>query len=145
MAGLYLDTSCFLKLFFPEPETSRVLELAGREEQIVVSTLARLEVLVQVQARVATRLLSARAATALIARMDGVLRRKPYELVACPPGIIEIAESQIRPVAKSTYCRTLDRLHLATMQGLGLRRLLTNDDVQARAARVLRFEVGSPR
>src|SRR5216110_1564462 len=130
MAGLYLDTSCFLKLFFPEPETSRVLELAGREEQIVVSTLAWLEALVQVQARVATRLLSARAATALIARMDGVLRRKPYELVACPPGIIEIAESQIRPVAKSTYCRTLDRLHLGPRRGLGRRGCLPTGKVQ---------------
>jgi predicted nucleic acid-binding protein len=38
-----------------------------------------------------------------------------------------------------------DRLHLAIIESLGLRRLLTNDDGQARAARGLGFEVTLPR
>ena len=62
-----------------------------------------------------------------------------------PPGIIEIAETQVRPVLKSAYCRTLDRLHLAAMQALGVHRLLTNDEPQARAARGLGFETTLPR
>ena len=43
------------------------------------------------------------------------------------------------------HCRTLDRLHLAAMEALGLRRLLTNDEIQGRAAKARGFEVLLPR
>jgi hypothetical protein len=39
----------------------------------------------------------------------------------------------------------LDRLHLAVMKSLDVRRLLTNDHAQARAARALGFVVIVPR
>lgn len=55
-----------------------------------------------------------------------------------------MGETQMRPLGRSVHCRTLDRLHLATMEALGLRRLLTNDVLQARAARALGFEVRTP-
>ena len=67
------------------------------------------------------------------------------ELVFCPASIVEVAEAQTRSLAKSAHCRTLDRLHLATMQVLGLQRLLTNDDCQTAAARALGFDVRLPR
>ena len=41
MAALYLDTSCFLKLFFLEPETASVLEALAREEHVVFSSPPR--------------------------------------------------------------------------------------------------------
>jgi predicted nucleic acid-binding protein len=143
--AIYLDTSCLLKAFFPEPETAATLALIARETEVVVSSLARLEALVHIHGRVAAKMLSAAAARRLIARLDQVLQEEPYELMSCPPGIIEIAENQVRAVAKSMYCRTLDRLHLATMQVLAVQRLLTNDDAQARAARGLGFETVRPR
>jgi hypothetical protein len=40
--------------------------------------------------------------------------------------------------------RTLDRLHLAAMEELGLHRLMTHDVPQAEAARVLGYAVLSP-
>jgi hypothetical protein len=51
----------------------------------------------------------------------------------------------VRSLPKDRYCPTLDRLHLAVMQALGFRRLLTNDDAQARAGRALGFSVSLPR
>jgi len=39
------------------------------------------------------------------------------------------------------HCGTLDRLHLAAMELLGVSRLLTHDARQAQAARGLGFEV----
>jgi len=90
-------------------------------------------------------MLSTATARRLIARFDQVLQTEPYDLVPCPPGIIEIAETQVRPAVKSVYCRSLDRVHLATMQALGLHRLLTNDELQALTARGLGFEITLPR
>jgi predicted nucleic acid-binding protein len=143
--ALYLDTSCLLKLFFREPETTRTMELIALEEHVLVSTLTRLEALVHVHARVTTKLLAKSAAATLVLRMDQVLQSDPYELRVLPQGIIEAAEDQFKDMRRSVHCRTLDRLHLAIMSLLGLRRLLTNDDTQARAARALGFEATLPR
>jgi len=143
--SLYVDTSCLLKLFFDEPETERTIELVAREDRVVVSSLARLEAVIQIQARTTARMLSSSTAARLVARMDTVLQRDPYDLVATPATIFEAAEEQVLPLARSTCCRTLDRLHLGAMQALRLRRLLTNDDGQARAAKAIGFSVAMPR
>jgi predicted nucleic acid-binding protein len=143
--ALYIDTSCFLKVFFPQPETLRVCELLSSEARVVVSTLTRLEAASQVHGRVASRLLSRNRGLTLLRRIDEMLEAEPYELVFCPASVIEVAEAQLRALTRAAHCRTLDRLHLATMQALGLQRLLTNDDRQATAARALGFEVSLPR
>ena len=143
--ALYLDTSCLLKLFFPEPETPRTITLIAAEPRVLVSSLARLEALSQLHARVVGGLLSAARARRLRERMAAMLGLAPYEPVRCPGDIIDLAESQVDVSAKTGYCRTLDRLHLATMQAFGVQRLLTNDDTQAAAARALGLDVVLPR
>ena len=143
--SLYLDTSCLLKLLFAEPESAKTSLLVAAEPRVVVSSLARLEALVQIQGRAAGGMLTARSATALARLLDQTLASAPFELVTTPAGIDGVAAGQLIPLGRSVYCRTLDRLHLAAMQALGVRRLLTNDDIQARAAAALGFEVLRPR
>jgi predicted nucleic acid-binding protein len=143
--ALYLDTSCMLKVFFPEPETGKTLAAISAESRVVVSSLVRLETLSQIHGRVVGGLLSASRAGRLLQRVEAVLKMAPYEPARCPADLIEIAEAQLQPLQKSVYCRTLDRLHLAAMEALGVRRLLTNDDTQAAAARALGFQVLLPR
>jgi predicted nucleic acid-binding protein len=142
--ALYLDTSCLLKAFFPEPETAATVALIARKPH-VISSLARLAAVVHIYGRMAARMLSATAARRLTECVDWELQEEPHELVPCPPGIIEIAETQVRALVKSAHCRTLDRLHLATMQVLGVHRLLTNGDTQACAARGLGIKTVRPR
>ena len=142
--SLYLDSSCLLKMLFPEPETMRVMQLVAAEEHVVVSTLARLETLVQIQARRAGGLLRETAASALVARLDTVFRQTPYEIVRTPAEMVDVAEAHLRSRPREAHCPTLDRLHLAVMKSLDVRRLLTNDQAQARAARALGFSVIVP-
>ena len=66
-------------------------------------------------------------------------------MVHTPPAVIEVAEEHLRRLPREAHCPTLDRLHLAAMEALDLRRLLTNDDAQARAAQALGFAVIVPR
>jgi predicted nucleic acid-binding protein len=143
--SLYLDTSCLLKLFFPEPESASVARLLVAEERVVISTLASLELRVQIQGRVAGATLPARAAKALMALIDRTLAQSPYEMAETPSHVFSIAKAQMAAPGRAVHCRTLDRLHLATMEALGLRRLLTNDETQARAALARGFEVLRPR
>jgi predicted nucleic acid-binding protein len=143
--SLYLDTSCLLKLLFVEPESMRTSQLLVVKPHVVVSSLARLEAIVQIQGRVAGGSLTASKAASLVRLLDQTLASTPFNLMTMPSGIDGIAAGQIIPFNRSVHCRTLDRLHLAAMQGLGIRRLITNDDIQAHAARALGFEVLQPR
>jgi hypothetical protein len=58
---------------------------------------------------------------------------------------VDVAEEHLRSLPREAHCLTLDRLHLAVMRSLDVRRLLTNDAAQARAARALGFAVMVPR
>jgi predicted nucleic acid-binding protein len=140
--SLYIDTSCLLKLFFVEPESERVRELVTREPQVIISTLARLEA---AQCLLAARLAGDVSRTQhgrLTARIAEMLQTPPFEVAEFPSAAVAASERQS---ARGVYSRTLDRLHLGAMEELGLRRLLTNDDQQAAAARALGFEVLMPR
>ena len=143
--SLYLDTSCLLKLFVPEPESIRVAELVAVESEVVVSTWAKLELTTQLQARSEGGALTRRRGMALMAKFDELMSTPPYVLVRVPTDLAEVAVDQILPFGKAAHCRTADRIHLAAMAHLGIRRLLTNDDAQARAAADLGFEVLLPR
>ena len=142
---LYLDASCLLKLLFSEPETPRVMYLIAAEQQVVVSTLARLEALVQLHGRGSGGLLKPASVRSLVAHLQALLGQDPYEMVHTPPTAIDVAKEQLRRLPREAHCPTLDRLHLASMEAFNLRRLLTNDDAQARAARALGFTVIVPR
>ena len=141
--SLYIDASALLKVFFAEPESTRTCEILAREPRVVVSSLARLESLIVVRSRERSGLLTAEAARRLAAQIEARLLSAPFEFRACPATIIEAAEQQI--ARSEAYCPTLDRLHLAAMEVMGLKRLLTNDTSQAAAARALGYEVLMPR
>jgi len=138
--SLYVDGSILIKLLRDEEDTPRVNEIARAEDEVVISTLARLEALIVIDAWVAGGL-SARAARQRRAALESMRGHPPFRFVPCRIAIFEIAEAQL----PSAYCPTLDRLHLAVMQDQGLRRIFTNDGQQAFAARALGFEVIMPR
>jgi len=143
--ALYLDTSCLLKTLFPEPESALVLALCAAEKQVVVSALTKLETTVQIGARLAGGTLTRSGAVGLLRRLDALLAMEPYETAMFPSTAVELAAKQVRLDPRSAHCRTLDRLHLAVMEAMGLRRILTNDEAQGRAATALGFEVVRPR
>jgi len=139
---LYLDTSCLLKLVFVEPESLRVKELVMQEPQVIVSTLVRLEAAQTLLARRLAGSIGRGQHARLAKTLAEMLHTPPFDVITFPAAAVTAAESQI---LAGVYCRTPDRLHLGAMEALGLRRLLTNDDQQATAARALGFTVLMPR
>jgi hypothetical protein len=135
--------SVLLKLFFAEPESVRKSEIVSDEPDITVSSLTRLETLIQIQRREAIGMLTSAKAGRRRQRLERLVTLSPFKLQTCPSALIPEAERQVLSV--TTYWPTLDRLHLAAMQLFHLRRLLTNDDTQAKAAHELGFEVILPR
>lgn len=139
----YIDTSCLLKLLLPEPESAVVAAAVDDEGELVVSSLADLEVrsqLLALRRGGALRFPDFRAATR---RFDELLQLEPFHFSALGGDVFDTAVAQVKQRG-AVHCRTLDRLHLAAMHVLGIPRLLTTDRQQARAARSLGLTVVMP-
>lgn len=141
---IYLDSSCVLKLLLDEPESEAVRQAVVREADVVISALTELETAVQLQAGLLGGMFRERRYRAYLAQLETFRKIDPFRFVPLPGSVFQTALRQHRG-ARRFHCRPLDRLHLAAMEDLGLRRLMTNDAAQATGAQGLGFEVLRPR
>jgi uncharacterized protein len=140
---LYIDTSSLLKLLLPEPESPAVQAAVAAEDRVVLSTLVELETEVQLRAAWLGGRFTRSRYRGLTARLYLLSRQDPFMIRPLPGTLFQIALRQHRE-RPGPHVRTLDRLHLAAMEELGLRRLMTHDVPQAEAARALGYAVLSP-
>jgi predicted nucleic acid-binding protein len=140
---IYIDSSCLVKLIRLESDSAAVGRAISEEIEVIVSTLAELEALVQLKASYKAGDYSLAQLRRYEAELYLFRNREPYHFTAVPRGTWESAFRQHRN-SRDIHCRTLDRLHLAAMENLNVRRLMTTDVAQANAARYLGFEVIEP-
>jgi predicted nucleic acid-binding protein len=140
---IYLDSSCLVKVLRPESESSAVVDAIGREQLAVVSALAELEILVQLKAFHLAGDYTRPRWRQLEAHLAALRNQAPYEFRAVPASVFQTAFRQHRN-SGNVHCRSLDRLHLAIMEELGISRLMTHDNRLAKAAESLSFEVVQP-
>ncbi len=138
----YIDSSSLLKTLWEEPESNAVRVAIAGEPLVVVSSLTELETEVQLRARWLGGANTRVRYHAYRTRLASFKKMSPFEFRELPGAVFQLAIRQ--HVSGKWHCRTLDRLHLAAMSELGLRRLLTNDSKQAAAARALGYDVVSP-
>jgi predicted nucleic acid-binding protein len=138
----YIDSSSLLKTLWEEPESHAVREAIAGEDRVVVSILAELETEVQLRAKWLGGATPKARYEAYRVRLASFRKTAPFEFRDLPGTVFQRAILQ--HVSGKWHCRSLDRLHLAAMDELGLRRLLTNDTKQATAARALGYDVVSP-
>ena len=141
---IYLDTSCLLKLLLHEPESEAVRLAVTREVDVVVSSLTELEAAIQLRAGWLSGEYRETRYRAYIGRLNAFREMDPFRFRPLPGSVFSAALRQDH-AARRVHCRTLDRLHLAAMEELGLRRLMTNDVAEAAGAAALGFEVIRPR
>jgi predicted nucleic acid-binding protein len=140
---IYLDTSCLLKLLRDEPESEEVRRAVDAEPEVVVSSLAELETEVQLKAAALGGEIRTSQWRRYQAQLAAMRNFEPFQFRYLPASVFSTALRQQRH-SRAVHCRSLDRLHLAAMEELKLRRLMTLDQVQAKAATALEFEVICP-
>jgi len=140
---IYLDTSCLLKLLRDEPESGDLRDAVGSEEIVVVSSLTELEAEVQLKA-------AAVGGEIRTSQWRQYQRRLPRCAIlihtifaTCRPRVFSTALRQHRH-PRAAFCRAMDRLHLAAMEELKLTRLMTLDEIEAKTASALDYEVVRP-
>lgn len=140
---IYLDTSCLLKLMLEEPESGAVRMAVALESEVIVSALTELETALQLRAGWLAGEYRERRYRAYVDRLSIFRDTDPFRFRPLAGLLFQTALRQERG-ARRVHCRTLDRLHLAAMEELGLRRLMTTDTAQAAGGKALGFEVVSP-
>ncbi len=138
----YIDSSSLLKVLWEEPESPAVRRAIAVEQEVVISTLAELETEVQLRAKWLGGLLTKSRYEGYRQKFASFREIAPFRFRDLSGGIFSRALQQ--HLAGKWHCRSLDRLHVAAMDELALRRLMTNDAKQAAAARKLGYEVVSP-
>jgi predicted nucleic acid-binding protein len=140
---IYLGSSCLLKLLLSEPESEAVRQAVGREGDVVVSALTELETTVQLRAGRLGAAFGERRYRAYLGQLEEFRQLDPFRFLPLPGEVFQTALRQ-HQTGRQPHCRSLDRLHLAAMEELGIRRLMTNDAAQATGARGLGYEVLRP-
>jgi len=140
---IYVDTSCLVKLLRIEEDSESVAAAVSKESDAIVSSLAELETLIELKAGYMAGDYSMAQWRKLEAHLQALRDQEPFHFKPIPAGIWETAFRQHRN-SREIHCRTLDRLHLAALEKLGISRLMTHDAAQATAARELEIEVVRP-
>ena len=140
---IYLDSSSLLKLLWPEAESEAVRIRVAAEDAVIVSSLTELEAEVQLKAAHLAGRYREAGCRRFIGKLAQFREMEPFHFQRLGATVFQTALRQHRAKA-AIHCRTLDRLHLAAMEELNLRRLMTNDVGQAGAARAMGFEVVTP-
>jgi uncharacterized protein with PIN domain len=140
---IYLDTSCLLKLLREEPESAHVREAVDAEDEVVVSSLTELETEVQLKAATMGGAIRASQRRQYQAKLAALRNLDPFYFRYLPAAVFMTALCQHRH-PQAAFCRSLDRLRLAAMEELKLRRLITLDETQGTAAEALDYEVIYP-
>jgi predicted nucleic acid-binding protein len=138
--GVYIDTSCVLKLIVDERDSDAVRMTCGTLSTVVVSSLAELET--------RSRLLALRRAGVIrefqykrsMVDLHDLLAFSPFQVEPLNGDVFDQAITQVK-LRGAKACKSLDRLHLAAMQVLGLKSILTKDARQAAVAKSLGFTV----
>jgi predicted nucleic acid-binding protein len=141
---IYIDSSSLLKILWEEPESQAVRQSIAEENTIIVSILTEFEAEVQLRAKWLAGAITKTHYGKYRAALKSFSETAPFEFHDLPGSVFRRAIDQHLSHEK-LHCRSLDRLHLAAMEELGLRRLMTNDLKQAAAARALGHTVVSPR
>ena len=141
--SLYIDSSSLLKTLWREPESAAVRDAVAAEARVVVSSLTELETEVQLRAQWLGGACTKKRYDEYRAKLGSFKSLEPFVFGELPGGVFRRAIQQHVSESKS-HCRSLDRLHLAAMGELGVRRLLTNDHKQAATARSFGYEVLLP-
>jgi predicted nucleic acid-binding protein len=140
---IYLDSSCLIKLLIEEPESGAVRSSVEREDAIIISSLAELEAEVHLKAVTMGGVISTSQWRHYQARLASMRHVDPFHFRYLPAAVFSTALRQHRS-SRGYHCRSLDRLHLAAMEELKIRRLMTLDRGQANAATALKYDVVQP-
>lgn len=130
----YLDTGCFVKLYYPEPDSAKVVaQIQGKP--VCYTPLHELEFINALQLKVFFKSASASQVTAARTAVEADL--KAGVLVSAPSDWKDIFQQAVKLAETHTAvvgCRSLDVLHCAAAKVLAINEFISTDARQKKLA-----------
>ncbi len=127
---VYLDTGCLLKLYYPEPESAKVVA-AVSGETIVFTALHELEIVTAMQLKVFRSEAKPEQVTAALDLVyEDLAAGKLTEMAIDWRTVLKDATRTARTHAAATGCRSLDILHCALAKTVSPTVFLSSDNRQ---------------
>jgi predicted nucleic acid-binding protein len=139
---IYIDTSALIRTLISETASEAVDQSLNEETSVIVSPLVELEIHVQLRGWFLGGRYPRREYSSLCENFESLKSIRPFAFRMISGAVFSAALHQHQQT--EIHCRSLDRLHLAAMEELGIKRLMTHDFRQADAARERGFEVLMP-
>ncbi len=136
MSGVYFDTSALAKWYVNEPRSDDVEEYVRSVYPVYVSLLTKLEMKSLMARRVREGHVDLLTQSKVIATFEGDISAGHLVLLPHSVESFLIAESLLGAHPEIPL-RSLDAMHLGTMQAAGITALATADRVMAQAAEAL--------
>jgi predicted nucleic acid-binding protein len=133
-AVTYLDTGCFVKLYYPEPDSAKVIALI-QGKPVCHTPLHELEFVNALQLKVFFKNATAAQTTAARALVEGDL--KTGVLVSARSDWENVFQEAVKLAEQHTGafgCRSLDVLHCAAAKVLAASEFVTTDGRQKKLA-----------
>lgn len=133
----YLDTGCFVKLYYPEPDSAKIIALI-QGKPVGYTPLHELEFVNALQLKVFFKSATAAQATAARALVEADLRAGV--LVSATGDWKDIFQEAVKLAEQHSGmigCRSLDVLHCAAAKVLGAGEFISTDGRQRKLATVM--------
>jgi predicted nucleic acid-binding protein len=134
---LFCDTSTLAKYYLPEPESAAVQARLDLEEQVVLSELARAELMAVFHRRLRERKWTRQQFHTVVRQFSKDDIGGYWSWVPLDGAIVEQAVKVYTTLPEGVFLRTADCLHLVTALHHGFSEIHTHDAHQARAASAL--------
>ena len=131
---IYLDTGCLVKLYYPEPDSVKVIQLV-QGQSIAFSPLHELELVNALQLKVFAKGATTTQAAAARALVECDTKQGLLISVACIwPMVFEDAVRLAAQFSDTLGCRSLDILHCSAAKLLGATKFISTDARQKKLA-----------
>lgn len=137
----YLDTGCFVKLYYPEPDSAKVIALI-QDKPVCYTPLHELEFVNALQLKVFFKNATAAQVTAARSSVEADLKSR---VLVSPGGdwkdIFHEAVKLAEQHTETFGCRSLDILHCAAAKILAASEFISTDARQTKLAAAMRLNL----
>lgn len=131
---MYVDTCMVAKLYFPEPDSDAVQEVASAADALACSEILLTEFAAVASRKHADHVITARQQTRILREFSNHVEEGYWGLLPCTRGELTAAADLMRQGQGKARVRTMDAVHLITCLTNRLFPLFTTDRVMLKAA-----------
>ncbi len=123
---IYFDTSYLVRLYFEEPGSAEVRQLAA-SDHVACSTLGQAEAVAAFHRKLREGAITPKSYRAVLAQFETDLAEGAFHWLVSGPAVLSSIRETYAKLPRTVYLRGADAMHLATAANHGFGMIYSND------------------